>query len=137
MRIRWETAGKVVAGVAAALVIIGLAPSLLAPRDPEPLPEDVGLTPPPSAPAPIRAAARAKTRARAATRRKAAERRQARLEAKRAAARKRQKRERRRQRERDESPATDWGATPVAVAPTFPPPPVRPPSAADEFGFER
>jgi hypothetical protein len=136
MRIRWETAGKVIAGVAAVLVIIGLAPSLLAPRDPEPLPEDVGLAPPPPVLAPIPATPRAKASARAAARRKAAERRRARLEAKRAASRRRQNRKHRPERRRDESPSAGWDATPVAVMPAYPPPPP-PPTAAGEFGFER
>jgi hypothetical protein len=138
MRIRWESAGKVIAGVAAALVIIGLAPSVLAPKDPEPIPADVGLAPPPvmPAPAPAKAEKLAKRRL-AAERRKAAERRRAkRRKAKLAAAIKRQERKRSRRGDGDGPAAVPAGsgATYAYSSPSEPPPP---PSAAAEFGFER
>jgi len=140
MRIRWETAAKLIAGAAAALVIVGLAPSLLSPREPEPLPDDVGLAPPPTPP-PIDARAAAGERALAAARRRRArrqraqrgraQRRRSRLEARRSAERRRQLR---RHRGRAQPVSSGRQSGPVAISPSSPPPP---PSAADEFGFER
>ena len=135
MRIRWETAAKLIAGAAAALVIVGLAPSLLSPREPEPLPDDVGLAPPPTPP-PIDARAAAGERAFAAARRRRArrqraQRRRSRLEARRSAERRRQLR---RHRGRAQPVSSGRQSGPVAISPSSPPPA---PSAADEFGFER
>ncbi|MSO41389.1 MAG: hypothetical protein EXQ70_05755 [Solirubrobacterales bacterium] len=44
-RVRWDGAGKLIAGAAGALALAGLLPGLLSPGEPPPLPADVGLAP--------------------------------------------------------------------------------------------
>lgn len=112
--IRWESVGKIAAGLLLAVAIVVSVPSLLGGDEPEPLPADVGLPqaapPPPVAAAPPPPLPRRKP--------------------KRARKPKRDRPARPPEQEDDTSPAP---AAPIVAA--LPPPP--PPGTYEDFGFER